>query len=188
MWSNDVVATSIGLVGDLKLGQYLKVKVISVKMLARDSHGVLERFLPVPCFLVKFGGQLLVSPQIDTVDVWSLTLSIATAGCIVDYGGYRGELTLSSGVDGLLYNLVVMVSITGSQREILLKPMGNNIWSGQQIQSLNSNAITWSLAKQLYGPSGPYFVVPFGIFIGFAVTFVHWLISKVNEQIATCVV
>jgi hypothetical protein len=81
-----------------------------------------------------------------------------------------------------------MVSITGSQHEILLEPIGNNVWSGQRIQSLNSNAITWSLAKQLYGPSGPYFVVPFGIFIGFAATFVHWLISKVNEQITTRVV
>lgn len=74
-----------------------------------------------------------------------------------------------------------MVSITGSQRELLLDPAGNNVWSGQQIQSLNSNAITWSLAKQLYGPSGPYFVIPLGIFIGFAATFVHWLINKVNE-------
>lgn len=78
-----------------------------------------------------------------------------------------------------------MVTITGSQRKLLLDPIGNNIWSGLQIQSLNSNAITWSLAKQLYGPSGPYFVIPLGIFIGFAATFVHWLINKVNEQIST---
>jgi hypothetical protein len=78
-----------------------------------------------------------------------------------------------------------MVSITGSQREILLDPKGNNIWTGLGVQSLNSNAITWSLAKQLYGPSGPYFIIPLGIFIGFAAIFVHWLINKVNEQIAT---
>ena len=29
MWSHDVVATSIGLAGDLKMGQYLKVSVVS---------------------------------------------------------------------------------------------------------------------------------------------------------------
>ena len=75
-----------------------------------------------------------------------------------------------------------MVSITGSQREILLEPTGNSVWSGLQVQSLNSHAITWSLAKQLYGPSGPYFVIPLGIFIGFAATFVHWLINKVNDH------
>jgi hypothetical protein len=75
-----------------------------------------------------------------------------------------------------------MVSVTGSQRELLLDPTGNSVWSGLQVQSLNSNAITWSLAKELYGPSGPYFVIPLGIFIGFAATFVHWLINKVNEH------
>ena len=74
-----------------------------------------------------------------------------------------------------------MVSITGTQRELLLKPTGNNIWSGQSVQTLNTNAITWSLAKQLYGPSGPYFIIPMGIFIGFGATFVHWLICKVRD-------
>jgi hypothetical protein len=49
MWSHDVVATSIGLAGDLKLGQYLKVCVVSLEMLTRDAHGVPERFLPMPC-------------------------------------------------------------------------------------------------------------------------------------------
>jgi hypothetical protein len=74
-----------------------------------------------------------------------------------------------------------MVSITGSQREILLDPIGDNVWSGQEVQSLNSEAITWSLAKLLYGPSGPYFVIPLGIIIGFGATFVHWLVCKVSE-------
>jgi di/tricarboxylate transporter len=75
-----------------------------------------------------------------------------------------------------------MIAITGAQRELLLKPTGNNIWSGQSVQSLNSNAITWSLAKQLYGPSGPYFMIPMGIFVGFGATFVHWLIYKVKNN------
>ena len=79
-------------------------------------------------------------------------------------------------------SVVVMVSITGAQREILLNPTGNNIWSGQVVQALNSNAITWSLAKELYGPSGPYFIIPMGIFIGFAVTVVHWFVNKVNAE------
>ena len=75
-----------------------------------------------------------------------------------------------------------MVAITGSQRELLLEPTGNNVWSGVNVQSLNSEAITWSLARQLYGPSGPYFIIPLGIFIGFGTSFVHWLVFKVNEQ------
>ena len=75
-----------------------------------------------------------------------------------------------------------MIVITEAQREILLDPTGTNIWSGQFVQALNSNAITWSLAKELYGPSGPYFIIPMGIFIGFAATVIHWLVNKVNAK------
>jgi hypothetical protein len=78
-----------------------------------------------------------------------------------------------------------MVSITRSQREILLDPIGNNVWSGVWVQSVNSEATTWSLSGLLYGPSGPYFVIPLGIFIGFGATLVHWLIYKVSEQTET---
>ncbi|KAI9508126.1 OPT oligopeptide transporter protein-domain-containing protein [Russula earlei] len=119
MWSHDVVSTSIGLAGDLKMGQYLKIP-------------------PRAMFITQIWGTII--------------------GAIVNY--------------------VVMVSITGAQREILLDPVGNNVWSGQFVQSLNSHAITWSLAKELYGPSGPYFIIPMGIFVGFGTTFLHWLVNK----------
>ena len=49
-----------------------------------------------------------------------------------------------------------MISVVNSQREILLSPTGTNVWSGQVPQGLNSAAVTWSLAKQLYGFDGPY--------------------------------
>jgi hypothetical protein len=44
-----------------------------------------------------------------------------------------------------------------------------NIWS---VQKVNSHAITWSFAKQLYGPSGPYLAIVMGVFGGFGVMFV----------------
>ncbi|KAH9042869.1 oligopeptide transporter [Lactarius hengduanensis] len=119
MWSHDVVSTTVGFSGDLKIGQYLKIP-------------------PRSLFVAQVWGTII--------------------GAIVNY--------------------VVMVSITGAQRDLLLDPTGNNIWNGQTVQSLNSDAITWSLAKELYGPSGPYFIIPMGIFIGFAVTVIHWLIGK----------
>ena len=55
--------------------------------------------------------------------------------------------------------------------------------SGQQTQSLNSAAVTWSLANQLYGPKGPYFVIPMGLLIGMFPTFVQWLISKASRTL-----
>ncbi|KZV61284.1 OPT superfamily oligopeptide transporter [Peniophora sp. CONT] len=79
---------------------------------------------------------------------------------------------------GAIVNYVVMNSVVSAQREVLLDPIGTNVWSGQTVQSLNSNAVTWALAKKLYGPSGPYFIIPMGLFIGAAVTFFQWVLHK----------
>ncbi|KAI0685249.1 OPT oligopeptide transporter protein-domain-containing protein [Cytidiella melzeri] len=75
-------------------------------------------------------------------------------------------------------NYVVIVSVVNAQREILLDPVRTNVWSGQAPQSTNSAAVTWSLAKQLYGPSGPYFIIPMSLLIGFVPTTIQWFISK----------
>lgn len=72
-----------------------------------------------------------------------------------------------------------MISVVDAQREVLLKPIGTNIWSGQVPQSLNSAAVTWSLAKQLYGINGPYVAIPMSLLFGMVPTFIQWLISKV---------
>jgi hypothetical protein len=72
MWSHDVVATSIGLAGDLKLGQYLKVSVVCFRKFGLDAHLVPERYLPEPCFYLRFGERLLVCFQNNNFDVWEL--------------------------------------------------------------------------------------------------------------------
>ncbi|KAI0316557.1 oligopeptide transporter [Amylostereum chailletii] len=119
MWSHDVVSTSIGLAGDLKMGQYLKIP-------------------PRAMFVAQLWGTII--------------------GAIVNY--------------------VVMVSIVTAQREVLLDPIGTNVWSGQTVQSLNSNAVTWALAKDLYGSNGEYFIIPMALFIGAGAVFIHWLVYK----------
>jgi hypothetical protein len=82
---------------------------------------------------------------------------------------------------GAVVNYVVMNSIVSSQREILLDPIGTNVWSGANVQSLNSNAVTWALAADLYGPRGPYFIIPMSLFIGAAATVIQWLVWKVSS-------
>ncbi|KAH9941508.1 oligopeptide transporter [Amylocystis lapponica] len=119
MWSHDVVATSIGLAGDLKIGQYLKIP-------------------PKVMFVTQVWGTIL----------------------------------------GAAVNYVVMISIVDAQRDILLRPIGTNVWSGQYVQGLNSAAVTWSLAKQLYGPHGPYIWIPLSLLFGMVPTFLQWLIAK----------
>jgi hypothetical protein len=64
-----------------------------------------------------------------------------------------------------------MDTITRNQREVLLDPLGNQVvstraldlpirvqllthklkWSGRKIQSLNTTAVTWAMAKYVYG-------------------------------------
>ena len=73
-----------------------------------------------------------------------------------------------------------MVSVVDRQREILLNPIGTNVWSGQVPQTANSAAVTWSLAKQLYGFDGPYWIVPLSFLIGMVPTTIQWLICKVR--------
>lgn len=79
---------------------------------------------------------------------------------------------------GSVVNYVIMVSVVNAQRDAILSPTGTNVWSGQVVQSLNSDAVTWSLAKELYGSAGDYFIVPLSLLIGMAATIIHWLISR----------
>ncbi|KDQ33722.1 OPT superfamily [Pleurotus ostreatus PC15] len=79
---------------------------------------------------------------------------------------------------GAAINYIVMVSIVDSQRDVLLRPNGSNVWSGQSVQMLNSAAVTWSLAKDLYGFKGPYWIVPMSLLLGTIPTCVQWLLWK----------
>ncbi|BGP50986.1 hypothetical protein JCM10450v2_006912 [Rhodotorula kratochvilovae] len=73
-------------------------------------------------------------------------------------------------VIGAILQLVIMKSVISAQRELLLDVQGSNIWSGQQVQSFNSQAVSWgALAKHMYGPGSPYFIIPVAIVIGLAV-------------------
>ena len=83
------------------------------------------------------------------------------------------------GNDTQIFPSVVMVSVVDAQREILLSPTGTNVWSGQTPQTENSAAVTWSLAKELYGLNGPYWIIPLSLVIGIVPTAIQWLICKV---------
>ncbi|KAF8508624.1 OPT oligopeptide transporter protein-domain-containing protein [Hysterangium stoloniferum] len=80
---------------------------------------------------------------------------------------------------GCFINYAVMSAIVTNQREILLDPVGTNVWRKDYIfSSLNSNAITWSLAGQLYSIKGPYVWVPLGLVFGAIPTIIQWFIWK----------
>ncbi|KAK4034638.1 OPT oligopeptide transporter protein-domain-containing protein [Parachaetomium inaequale] len=74
---------------------------------------------------------------------------------------------------GGFINYAVMISIVNGNRELLTSSDGNSSWSGATIQSYNTNATSWALAKYLYTNGRLYEMVPIGLGIGFGIVVVH---------------
>ncbi|KAI1861989.1 uncharacterized protein JN550_010620 [Neoarthrinium moseri] len=74
---------------------------------------------------------------------------------------------------GGFINYAVMISIVNGNRELLADSDGNSSWSGATMQSYNTNATSWALAKYLYRAGGKYEMVPIGIGIGAGIVVVH---------------
>lgn len=79
---------------------------------------------------------------------------------------------------GVVIQYIVMVSIVSSHESALLNTDGKSIWSGETAQDVNNTAMTWSLAKELYGLHGQYFIVVPSLLFGMAATIIQWLFSK----------
>ncbi|KAG1772814.1 OPT oligopeptide transporter protein-domain-containing protein [Suillus occidentalis] len=87
---------------------------------------------------------------------------------------------------GAVLNYVLMNSIIDSQREILLSVQGTNIWSGQQPQSYNSQAIAWGgLAHELFSSGQRYQWVPFSYLIGLVAPLPFWIIHRYWPRLRT---
>lgn len=82
---------------------------------------------------------------------------------------------------GGFINYVVMISIVGSNRDVLRNSNGNSSWSGATIQAYNTNATSWALARYLYSIGSIYYVVPVGIAIGAGLVVVHRVVAYVSN-------
>ncbi|EPS95668.1 OPT oligopeptide transporter [Fomitopsis schrenkii] len=70
-------------------------------------------------------------------------------------------------VVGAILNYVMMLSIIDAQRAALLSIAGTRLWSGQNAQQYNSNAIAWgALGPQMFGAHSTYKMVPISLAIG----------------------
>ena len=79
-----------------------------------------------------------------------------------------------------------MNSIIDSQFEILLSVQGTNIWSGQQPQQYNSQAIAWGgLSNQLFSVGTRYQWVPLSYLIGLAIPVPFWLAHRYWPKLRT---
>jgi hypothetical protein len=80
---------------------------------------------------------------------------------------------------GAILNWVMMNSIVKNQRAILLG-QPTNIWSGQNVQNYNAQAIAWGgTSGEVFSVgSGVYYMVPIALAIGIFLPIPFWLIHK----------
>lgn len=80
---------------------------------------------------------------------------------------------------GAMLNFIMMNSIIDNQREILLSVQGTNIWSGQQPQQYNSQAIAWGgLSHELFSAGQRYQWVPWAYLVGLFVPVPFWVLHR----------
>ncbi|KAI6019141.1 OPT oligopeptide transporter protein-domain-containing protein [Pisolithus marmoratus] len=80
---------------------------------------------------------------------------------------------------GAIINFVLMNSIVNNRRDILLSVQGSNVWSGQQVQQYNSQAIAWGgLSNELFSIGSRYHWVPLSYVIGLFVPIPFWLVHR----------
>ncbi|KAG6857387.1 hypothetical protein H0H87_004749 [Tephrocybe sp. NHM501043] len=80
---------------------------------------------------------------------------------------------------GAVLNFVLMNSIIDNQRDILLSVEGTNIWSGQQPQQYNSQAIAWGgLSHELFSDGQRYQFVAWAYVIGLFVPLPFWIVHR----------
>ena len=80
---------------------------------------------------------------------------------------------------GGFLNYAVMISIVSGNAELLTSGNGNSSWSGATVQSYNTNASSWALAKYLYKTGTTYSAVPFGVVVGAGFVVVHRIFAQV---------
>ncbi|KAI0305716.1 OPT oligopeptide transporter [Multifurca ochricompacta] len=74
---------------------------------------------------------------------------------------------VAGSVIGSIFNYTMMISIVTNNRAALRDPVGTRVWSGWIIQQYNSASIAMgALGTELFTYGRPYWLIPFGIFMG----------------------
>ncbi|KAI6120172.1 OPT oligopeptide transporter [Pisolithus croceorrhizus] len=89
-------------------------------------------------------------------------------------------------VFGATINFVLMNSIISNRRDTLLSIQGSNVWSGQQVQQYNSQAIVWGgLSSELFSIGSRYHWVPLSYVIGLFLPVPFWLVHRYWPKLRT---
>ncbi|KDQ54237.1 hypothetical protein JAAARDRAFT_402902 [Jaapia argillacea MUCL 33604] len=86
---------------------------------------------------------------------------------------------ISGSVVGSILNYIMLINIIDNNRPALLSIAGTRLWSGQNPQSYNSNAISWgALGPQMFGVGGTYVMVPVSLAIGVVLPLPFYFLHK----------
>ncbi|KAK0210275.1 OPT oligopeptide transporter protein-domain-containing protein [Desarmillaria ectypa] len=80
--------------------------------------------------------------------------------------------------------MALMNTIVTNNKDILKDPTGTRVWSGWNIQSVNSASVAMgALGKELftYGKESGYWIIPFGMFIGLFCPIPFWVIYRYSK-------
>lgn len=89
-------------------------------------------------------------------------------------------------VFGATINFVLMNSIISNRHDTLLSIQGSNVWSGQQVQQYNSQAIVWGgLSSELFSIGSRYHWVPLSYVIGLFLPVPFWLVHRYWPKLRT---
>ncbi|PKX90429.1 OPT family oligopeptide transporter [Aspergillus novofumigatus IBT 16806] len=145
---------------------------------------------PFSCILYGLYGTGVATNQLSKMvagAVILLSVNLANWLKVGQYTKVPHRIMFATQIYGTLLgaglNYAVMTTIVSNQREILLDPAGNSVWSGSAVQSMNSQAITWALARDVYGVNGRYLIVPLGLLIGLALPVMHWGLNRVFPRV-----
>lgn len=87
---------------------------------------------------------------------------------------------------GATMNFVLMSSIISNRHDTLLSIQGSNVWSGQQVQQYNSQAIAWGgLSSELFSIGSRYHWVPLSYIVGLFVPIPFWLVHRYWPKLQT---
>jgi OPT family oligopeptide transporter len=82
-------------------------------------------------------------------------------------------------VVGAVFSYIMTDLITTNQRDVLLSIEGTSTWSGQSIQTFNSQAIAWGgFVKPLFSVGARYQWISWSFLIGFALPVPFWIGHK----------
>ncbi|THU77231.1 OPT oligopeptide transporter [Dendrothele bispora CBS 962.96] len=89
---------------------------------------------------------------------------------------------MAGSIVGSIFNFTMMNSIVSANRDVLRDPIGTRVWSGWNIQSLNSSAIAMgAFGHELFTFGKMYWMIPFGLFLGLFAPFPFWIAYKLSK-------